>query len=130
MSFHSADYTVDFLGFIFKYRIVSDLMVNPGNLLKKSTLSKKFGKYVTFIFCAFKSCSLKFQLQEKAANATEKIFDACKKIDNLEITVNEYRADNEIERKLSVLNDSKRSVLEVISDVIILRNVLLILFYI
>ncbi|CAG9538447.1 unnamed protein product [Cercopithifilaria johnstoni] len=36
--------------------------------------------------------------EEKAANAAKRIFDACKKIDDLEIIVNGYRIDNGVEK--------------------------------
>ncbi|EFO27166.2 hypothetical protein LOAG_01311 [Loa loa] len=54
--------------------------------------------------------------EEKAANSAERILDVCKKIGDLEITVNKCRTkiiDNGIEKdKFSELEDSKKSLLE------------------
>ncbi|VBB30834.1 unnamed protein product [Acanthocheilonema viteae] len=52
--------------------------------------------------------------EEKATNATERISDACKKVDDLEVIVNGYRIDNGTEgKKFSELEDVKKSLLEV-----------------
>uniref|UniRef100_A0A0R3RRL6 C2H2-type domain-containing protein n=1 Tax=Elaeophora elaphi TaxID=1147741 RepID=A0A0R3RRL6_9BILA len=51
--------------------------------------------------------------EERATNTTERVFNACKKIDHLEIIVNGYRINGESEKnKLSELEDSRKSLLE------------------
>ncbi|VDK74739.1 unnamed protein product [Litomosoides sigmodontis] len=93
-------------------KLTCEIEVLKGNIeVLKNTISKSDGGAKKLIK---EIESFRKIWEEKAANATERIFDACKKIDRLEIAVNEYREDNRIkENRFSRLEDSNKSLLEV-----------------